>query len=264
MVVLPTSEPDQDSSSRDRGDYEALGYAILPPVPKRLIDLLSTELDGIISQGSTLPPDLKALCIFERDLPSTKRDGIPPSETGDAIFLVGDLCRFSPVFAAALAHPPLIAAVSAALETTDLVCHFSNATIKSARVGSGISWHRDAANSYMPTARSEYLRAMICLDGLSAENGGTSFLPASHLVAEAQSAPEFVMMCPPGSVVLIHPQVLHGGGPNRSQRARRNLIVQWGRRDDPVLGEHRETLTGLSPAEVAAIASAVGLGRPAE
>lgn len=118
-------------------------------------------------------------------------------------------------------------------------------------VGSGIAWHRDAANRYMPTARAAFVRAMICLDGMDAANGGTAFRPGSHLAAPEGA--EVVERCPPGAIVLIHPRVLHGGAPNRSARPRRNLIVQWGRADDPPLGEARESLTGLSPAEVLAL-----------
>jgi len=228
------------------------GYALLPPLPAALRRRLGAALDALLARAATLPPDL---VTWERDLTPRQRQGLPAP--GDAVFLLGDPCRLDPVFAQGFALPSVVAAAAELLGTSELRCHFTNATIKAARCGSGIAWHRDALNRYMPTARGAFLRAMVCLDGMDAGNGGTAFRPGSHHPAEG-TAP-VVARCPPGGIVLIHPRVLHGGAPNLSARARRNLIVQWGRADDPPLGEAHESLTGLSPAEVLALG---GGGRP--
>ncbi len=228
--------------------FHCLGFAILPPIAPALRRRLGAALEALLARTATLPPDL---VTFERDLSERQRQGITPAEAGDAVFLLGDPCVLDPCLAQGFAHPQLVAAVRALLGTEEIRCHFTNATIKNAHVGSGIAWHRDAENRYMPTARGAFLRAMICLDGMDLANGGTAFRAGSHLGAGAGA--EVVARCPPGGIVLIHPLVLHGGAPNRSARPRRNLIVQWGRADDPPLGEARESLTGLSPAEVLAL-----------
>lgn len=228
--------------------YHRQGFAVLPPISVALRRRLGARLDALLARAASLPPDL---VTFERDLPARQRAAESIGAAGDAVFLLGDPCRLDPCFAQAFAHPSLLAAAQAVLGTADIHCHFTNATIKNAHVGSGIAWHRDAANRYMPTARAAFVRAMICLDGMDAANGGTAFRPGSHLAAPEGA--EVVERCPPGAIVLIHPRVLHGGAPNRSARPRRNLIVQWGRADDPPLGEARESLTGLSPAEVLAL-----------
>lgn len=229
--------------------FHCQGYALLPPLHAALRRRLGASLDALLARAATLPADM---VTWERDLSPRQRQGLPAP--GDAVFLLGDPCRLDPVFAWGFAHPAVVAAATGLLGTAELRCHFTNATIKSAQRGSGIAWHRDALNRYMPTARGAFLRAMICLDGMEAANGGTAFRPGTQHGAEG--ATEVVARCPPGGIVLIHPRVLHGGAPNLSGRSRRNLIVQWGRADDPPLGEARESLTGLSPAEVLALGGA--------
>lgn len=226
--------------------FHCQGYAVLPPLPTALRRRLGASLDALLARAATLPPDL---VTRERDLTPRQREGLPPP--GDAVFLLGDPCRLDPVFAWGFAHPTVVAAAADLLGTAELRCHFTNATIKAAKRGSGIAWHRDAPNRYMPTERGAFLRAMICLDGMDRSNGGTAFRPGTQHGTEG--AAEVVARCPSGGIVLIHPRVLHGGAPNLSGRSRRNLIVQWGRADDPLLGEARESLTGLSPAEVLAL-----------
>lgn len=87
---------------------------------------------------------------------------------------------------------------------------------------------------------ASFLRVMTCLDAMSAENGGTGFIPGSHLlddsaaraagaVTKVAGMPSEFVTCPPGSLVLIHPKALHGGAPNHGVRRRRNFVAQWGR-----------------------------------
>jgi len=138
---------------------------------------------------------------FERDLSPRQRRDMPATAADDSVFLLGDPCRLDPLFAQAFAHPSLVVAAQALLGTQDIRCHFTNATIESAHVGSGIAWHRDGTNRYMPTVRAAFVRAMICLDGMDAGNGGTAFRPGSHF-ADGSGA-EVVPRCPRGGIVLI-------------------------------------------------------------
>jgi ectoine hydroxylase-related dioxygenase (phytanoyl-CoA dioxygenase family) len=100
---------------------------------------------------------------------------------------------------------------------------------------------------------------MVCLDGMTLINGPTAFEVGSHKISDARARRSAsrkylysrrnvrLALCPPGSVVLIHPKVRHGGGPNRSAQARRNIIVQWGMRGNALVTTGREASTGLSP-----------------
>lgn len=227
--------------------YRRDGFALAGRLPAPLVAEAHDRIDRLLA---ALPAAIRAEAVFERDLPDRKRGGTPAAATGDAVFILGDLVRADPFFASVLAHDDVVAPIRAVLGTDDIVHHFSNLTTKAARFGSGIAWHRDAANTYMPTAGANFVRALVCLDAMDAENGGTRFRPGSH--AGGDDAPEAAPDCPEGAVLLIHPQVLHGGPPNRSARRRRCIVVQWGRRDDPLLGDNREAPTGLSPEEMRA------------
>ncbi len=202
---------------------------------------------------------------MERDLPAAKRGGLPPEQTGNAIFILGDPPAFDPWFAELAIAPILLAPIRELLGTDDIRYHFGNVTLKQPRVGSGISWHRDFPNRYLCPQSSSFLRVMICLDGMTRENGATQFLRDSHHLTDAEAVTASaardaaasharidIAECPPGSAVFIHPKSVHGGPPNPSPHPRRNLIFQWGRADDPVTvpPDTSESLAGFSIAEI--------------
>lgn len=223
--------------------YRQDGFAIVPGVlcPEQTQPLLKA-IEAIQSSLSELPEEQLALLVMERDLPAVKRAGLAPREVGDAIFIIGEPPAFDYRFAEWLLSPLLIELVRQLLQWRDIRYHLSNVTMKRLQVGSGIAWHRDYPNSYICPADSSFLRLMICLDGMSAENGATEFIPGSHRLSDSEAATANAAQdaagakvravtahCPPGSLVFIHPKVVHGGPPNASNGHRRNLIVQWGR-----------------------------------
>jgi phytanoyl-CoA hydroxylase len=237
--------------------------------PAVLSSTLTVEMIALIERiqldVADFSPEQLKLLVLERDLPASKRGGISAADVGDAIFILGDPPAFSRRFAAAIVDQAAVALARCLLGTADIRYHFSNITMKRERVGSGISWHRDYPNAYMCPATSSFVRLMICLDGMDSDNGATQFVVGSHLlsdadakhavsreVAEQSGAVIETAICPPGSVVAIHPKVVHGGPPNASLRSRRNLVIQWGRADDPIEGgtEGPETLTGLSVEQI--------------
>lgn len=229
--------------------YDRDGFLVL----ERVFELAELEeararLEEIQAGVAVLPQELARHLVMERDLPAAKREGTPAEATGDAIFIVGALPLFGSVFLRLLADRRVLEPLRA-LVGGDLRYHFSNATIKYPRFGSGINWHRDFPNRYICPERPSFLRVMLCLDDTDEDNGATRFRCGSHRGAEEGGIRSAV--CPAGSLVFIHPQVLHGGPVNRSARIRRNLIAQWGRADDPPRGD-REVLTGASPEEVEA------------
>lgn len=134
---------------------------------------------------SALSPPLLERLTFERDLPVERRCGIPASEVGDAIFILGDPVAFDDVFWKVLRQPWVIAAVQEAVGTRDVAAHFMNVTIKHPRFGRGVGWHRDYPDNYASPATSCFVRAMLCLDGMSETGGATAFLPGSHYLDDA-------------------------------------------------------------------------------
>jgi len=249
-------------------DFHGQGFAVLPPFLDPILLHAATErIEAIRRTAPTLPEPLRRRLIFERELPAAKRQGIAPEATGDALFLLGDPPAFDPLFAALAVDPGLVELARHLLGTREIRYHFGNVTMKSARVGSGISWHRDFPNQYLCPQSSSFLRLMVCLDGMDAENGATRFVVDSHRIsdgnartavatreAEAPAARMATAYGPPGTVVIIHPKSVHGGPPNTSPRPRRNLVIQWGRADDsPEIPEGiDETLAGFSVAEIEA------------
>lgn len=243
--------------------YRRNGFAMLPSVfPPQYIQCLLEMIEAIQASLPTLTAEQCARLILERDLPATKRNGLPAELTGDAIFIIGEPPAFDYRFAEMLLFTPLIEMIQHLLQCQDIRYHLSNVTMKRGQVGSGITWHRDFPNRYICPADSSFLRLMICLDGMDSENGATEFIPGSHLLSDSEAehanaaqevskvgARKVSIDCPPGSLVFIHPKVVHGGPPNTSSRHRRNLVVQWGR-DAALKGE--EILSGYSVGQIQA------------
>ncbi|WP_439599380.1 phytanoyl-CoA dioxygenase family protein [Falsiroseomonas sp.] len=222
------------------------GFCLLPGPPAALLDRLRALLGRLDRRA--LSPAERDRCVMESALRETQR-GMPLPPGAEAIFILGEPGRLHPAFSIAAAHPRLMAAARAALGTDRLAFHFANVTTKAARFGSGIAWHRDARNRYMPTRRGRFLRVLVCLDALRPATGGTAFRPGSHRGGEGR--PEVVPPARKGAMVLVHPEVRHGGAPNRGATPRRLLVVQWGRRDDPLSLRNREAETGRPPGQLA-------------
>ncbi|UUX50800.1 phytanoyl-CoA dioxygenase family protein [Nisaea acidiphila] len=228
--------------------YDRHGFAVSGPVlsaselaeARETVDLLHRRaLSGE-------DPDLAAECVFERDQPDSKRDGRSLPEDRDAVFILGDPTRFAPSLLDLLRNATLLDIVGQTHGTPDFVVHFANITSKAPSIGSGINWHRDFPNKYICPAEPLMVRTMICLDGMSEETGATQFFSGSHLPETGSGSRHrsISAACAPGAVVAIHPLVLHGGAPNASESPRRNIIVQWGAADCPLVTEMRESLTG--------------------
>lgn len=240
-------------------DYAARGVAVWPQaVPAARIAAWRQAVDAVQGRLPGLPADLKAKLVLERDLPPARRDGVPAAEVGDAIFILGEPWAFDPAFERVLAEPAVVAAARALLRTDAVVAHFMNVTVKHPRFGRGIAWHRDFPNGYICTAHADFLRLMLCLDGMDAQSGATRFLPGSHGVSddEARQASQhgqpgpvaedsaWTAACAPGDLVAIHPKVLHGGGMNRGARPRRNIVLQVGLAHAALVTQEREAITG--------------------
>ena len=240
--------------------YEHDGFAISDPTfDDDDLAVMRATVDRLHQRAlSGNEPDLSDACVFERAQPARKRNGRELAVDQDAVFILGDPTRFDPGLLKFIIDTRLTGIVAQALGTADIVLHFANITSKAPKIGSGISWHRDFPNKYICPAEPEMLRIMICLDGMQPDNGATAFVTGSH--KSSISANEVLAndpciltaQCAPGAIVAIHPLVLHGGTPNASALQRRNLVLQWGVAECPLMTEARESVTGMTPAEMAA------------
>jgi ectoine hydroxylase-related dioxygenase (phytanoyl-CoA dioxygenase family) len=241
--------------------YESSGYGVVRnAVPADLLAAMGAWLaSGEAAARQCNPEEQARDLVYEKDLPDAGRNSISISEVGDAIFILGDLCRYAPQFSALLHLPALVHACTLALRRKELVAHFMNATTKHPRFGRAIGWHRDFPNGYLSGTDSRFLRVMVCLDGMAEHGGATRFLPGSHRVDDGYAIGEkrggakhryaahhgVAATCAPGDLVLIHPKVIHGGPANTSALPRRNVIVQVGVAGMELVGE-QETVTGWS------------------
>jgi hypothetical protein len=221
--------------------YAQDGYAILPSVftPERLRPL--QQILDRIQAAPVSPPEVQ--------------DDRLVRESSCAIFIIGEPASFDARVAEWLILPELIEPVRRLLRCQDIRLHLSNITTQHPGSGRAIAWHRDYPNRYICPPDSSFLRVMLCLDGMDEENGATRFILGSHRLSDQEATsskasegaehrePVVAACCPSGSLVFIHPKVIHGGQANTSQRPRRNLIVQWGRGSEL---SGTESLSGFS------------------
>jgi len=240
--------------------FAARGYVIVPSaVADATVTAAVDAVTAIEHAVGDLPDDLVERS-FVLEPADTRGPGTTGALNGRRTFIIGDPIRFRPDLAAVMTHPVSVQVASALLGATGIRYHFGNVTTKQPRSMRAVSWHRDYPNTYMCPRRSSFVRVMLCLDGMGSTNGATQFLPGSHLLSddEAIAAEDDgravnlssngveVATCPAGSLVFIHPKVLHGGPANLSSSPRRNIIVQWGIDDDPVcIYADGESLTGV-------------------
>ncbi len=231
--------------------YHDKGYYISDPLfsASELAEV-SSLLDHLVARAADCEEMAKD-CVFERDQPASKRGGVAIEPDSKAVFIVGDVPRFCPQLIPFLTDLKLVDLVASFLGTSDIVMHFANLTMKSAKIGSGINWHRDFLNKFICPVAPSMVRTMICVDGMSPDTGATRFLSGSHN-EPGQAASDVepmddrieVAACSAGAVAAIHPLVLHCGPPNFSPLPRRNIVIQWGRTDVPLATDFKESVTG--------------------
>lgn len=237
------------------------GFAVVPSIwsseeIKPAIDALS----AITASDATA--NLQAgndNILRQSDVRDSQLVGIPLdtlAQAAEQVYIVGDIAAQSQALKDMILDRRC-SDIAACLLDNDVVCHFSNATIRAARVGCSCNWHRDWPNSYCTTRTGRQLRIMICLDGMQNGQGVTRVIPGSYAwTNEMFSAwrTEFspinttgvALVCPPGSMVILGPTVVHGAELNLSQTPRRNLIAQWGAKSEIICMETFESITGLT------------------
>jgi ectoine hydroxylase-related dioxygenase (phytanoyl-CoA dioxygenase family) len=87
-------------------------------------------------------------------------------------------------------------------------------------------WHRELQYQHFVISKPLAVQALYALDAFTHENGGTFFLPASHMFEEFPSDPfvrrnEIQIEAPAGSAIIFDAMVYHRGAPNRSKAIRR-------------------------------------------
>ncbi len=124
------------------------------------------------------------------------------------------------------------------------VCLVDHLNLKAARVGAGYPFHQDAkfliGKTQARIERQGGVNVVLALDPADAENGAFEVLGRTHRgplvdfpydpsdLNEGLFDESHRVLIPmqPGDAVLFHPNLVHGSGPNRSDRPRR-VVAMW-------------------------------------
>lgn len=167
-------------------------------------------------------------------------------EEREALVLKGfhDLQYHHAAFTRAVAHPRLVAVLTE-LVGPNVQLHHAKMLVKPPERGASFSMHQDYP--YFPHERHTVVAASVHLDDADEENGCLRVVPGTHRLGplEAHGPSHTVdaeayplergtpVPAAAGDVVLFNYLTVHGSGPNRSSRTRRNVLFQYRDPADP-------------------------------
>ena len=221
--------------------FQQQGYLIVP-------DLLSrgevAECQREVQRLHQLAADLEASQDplsnhFQREPFSSapNHNGLP------VLRKIENTRALSPCFTQLAAHPRLVAIVQSLLGA-DLLLFRSTLMLKPAFHGSAHALHQDSA--YWPMEPPALVTASIALDDATPDNGCIKVIPGSHHwglqewghIAQQQEAPltnrddidrtrQIDVPLAAGSAVLFHSLMVHGSGPNQTDRPRNTALYAY-------------------------------------
>jgi len=222
-----------------RKQYEKDGYLVVEnAIDRALLGQMRDALERIEREFTqdTLPLQLRRWISVERERSREQRVG--GSSDSEAISIIMELPLFDPLFANLIVYPRVLDVLEVLFATTEYSFHNYKAICKMPGNAAPFRWHRDLP--YLQHTSPNLITCMLCLDDMTEENGATVVCPGSHLIPHESVKPEDVDMaeadvpservtvvCPAGSAVLFHVNIVHGGGPNVSATKRRNVIGIW-------------------------------------
>lgn len=240
--------------------YERNGFHVCKAVvDQALIAQTISAVEEVAADYAHLPVALQQKIVLLTDLSAQKFGEQQRAHVPATPYIIGDLPALSSRFVDMLLTPEIWQLAAAILGTEGIVYHFSNVTLKPAKVGPRLNWHRDFPNQHICPRSSRFTRALIALDGMNRRNGCTQLVQESHQVTdqEARTAPKIDQSatsamalldieCERGDIAFLHPKSIHGGGHNDSDQHRRLMIIQFGVAGEELVTTNRETFTGFS------------------
>jgi ectoine hydroxylase-related dioxygenase (phytanoyl-CoA dioxygenase family) len=162
------------------------------------------------------------------------------SPEGTRVRRIYEPCTYYPVFRSLSESQRLLDAVSD-LIGPDLSFHYSKINMKPPSVGSAVEWHQDLA--YYPLTNPDSLAVLFYLDDADKRNGCLQVLPGSpgrplldhsrgglfqgritEPLDESRAVP---LEGKAGGAIFLHALTPHASVANRSDRARRTLILSY-------------------------------------
>lgn len=149
--------------------------------------------------------------------------------------------KHHPVFKKTLNHTRILDIISQ-LIGPDIYTNGDKMNMKLPQVGSPVEWHQDWA--FYPHTNDDLLAVGICLDDSTQENGCLMVVPGTHkgptldhhqdghfvgAVTDRNFDPATAVPIElkAGDISIHHVRTLHGSLPNKSDKARRLLLIQY-------------------------------------
>ena len=249
--------------ARWKADFERDGYLVVEDVlDAQTLAKLRAGIDRITADPDALAGSLRHHIQFERDYVERRPDqnDHDAAQVGNAVRNIMELPLFDPVFAELIAYEPLLDVLEALFDSGEFHFHNYKCIVKAPRISSEFLWHRDLP--YLRHSSPNLVTALLCLDDMTEANGATVVLPGTHRIAHADvrdadidmpedelpaDVPRVKVECPQGSAVLFHVNIIHGGGANRSDSPRRNVVGIWAGPDAHPVTPARYAYQGLMP-----------------
>lgn len=255
----------KNEPQRWKEDFERTGYLVVENLlDAQTLATLQGELEKITANPEGLEPRLRRYVQLEREYLSVESqqryNTLGAGQVGSAVRNIMELPLFSRELAELICYEPLLDVLEVLFESPEFHFHNYKCIIKAPKVGSAFRWHRDLP--YLHHTTPNLITAMLCLDPMTEENGATVVLPGTHTIPVEEvkdedrdlpdeklpaDAERVMVKCPAGSAVLFHVNILHGGGPNRSDIPRRNVIGIWAGPDTYPITANRYAYGELYP-----------------
>jgi ectoine hydroxylase-related dioxygenase (phytanoyl-CoA dioxygenase family) len=243
-------------------EYDRDGYVVVEDcLDETMLKRLRGGIEHITSDPEKLPAHLLRWVDFEKNYLKVRPEynDRTTEEIGNAIRNVMELPLFNPLFAELIAYEPVLDVLEALFGTAEFAFHNYKCIIKAPRVSSRFCWHRDLP--YLQHSTPHLITAMLCLDDMTEANGATVVMPGTHAIPheavkdsdtdipekDLPAGEKVMVRCPAGSMVLFHVNIIHGGGANRSDAPRRNVIGIWSGPDCYPVTPARYAYQGLMP-----------------
>jgi ectoine hydroxylase-related dioxygenase (phytanoyl-CoA dioxygenase family) len=253
---------------RLKRDFDENGFVIV----ENLLDAATLEnlrggLEKITSGANSLSPELAGKLFFEREHtknnPQWYEGVLTAEECGDSVRQIEDLPLFDSAFADLICYPQLLDVLEVLFANSEFSFNMMIARPKAARVGNGISngsFHRDTPFEDLTEANT--IVAILALDDMAGENGGTQFVRATHKISDEEAQKEIwrdverdkflpeeivTARCPAGSGIFFDTKVLHAAGHNRSDCPRRTIQTEWVGEDALPISPARYAFQGVKP-----------------
>jgi ectoine hydroxylase-related dioxygenase (phytanoyl-CoA dioxygenase family) len=219
---------------RRRQDLERDGYVIVRGLlGERDLERIRGGFDALHALAATLPAGRTGLggadFVIDRE-PFRVRRVVWCGGASPALGAYGD-------------DPRVLALVGALLGSDTVVQIIQQAHFKDPGDGVAFALHQDASNRRYGSplwtdvdGRGSFVQLAIAVDPMTPEAGGLEVVPASHregfvadpdtgaLPAASREHPRLGLALDPGDAVAFGPFLLHGSGPNRSDRPRRLFL----------------------------------------